>query len=241
MPKNKKAKTKHYPSKNSAELSQAEIWDDSALIRSWNDAVAEYEYYHSIHARGEDVEEILRKAEMDELAENGTGALSTEWQQVNSGQTDLESDARPISGSTAVAAGATAAGRASPESQEDGEIEDGELEDDLEAAREALSRKVLQTELSAPQVPAETPAEQEISQHVAENMASQVPSSSANKPKPMIGPSLPPAAVEAPGPSAEQTLENIKMAYYWAGYYSGLYDGQRQAQASAPPPPPPQP
>lgn len=45
----------------------------------------------------------------------------------------------------------------------------------------------------------------------------------------------------APGPSAEQTLENIKMAYYWAGYYSGLYDGQRQAQASAPPPPPPQP
>ncbi|KAJ4505225.1 hypothetical protein HRR83_008683 [Exophiala dermatitidis] len=239
MPKNKKAKTKHYPSKNSAELSQAEIWDDSALIRSWNDAVAEYEYYHSIHARGEDVEEILRKAEMDELAENGTGALSTEWQQVNSGQTDPESDARPISSSTAVAPGATATGKASPESQEDGEIEDGELEDDLEAAKEALSRKVLQTELSAPQVPAETPAEQEISQHVAENMVSQVPLSSANKPKPMIRPSLPPAAVE--GPSAEQTLENIKMAYYWAGYYSGLYDGQRQAQASAPPPPQPQP
>jgi len=32
---------------------------------------------------------------------------------------------------------------------------------------------------------------------------------------------------------ADQTLENIKMAYYWAGYYSGLYDGQRQAQAQA--------
>lgn len=29
---------------------------------------------------------------------------------------------------------------------------------------------------------------------------------------------------------ADQTLENIKMAYYWAGYYSGLYDGQRQGQ-----------
>jgi hypothetical protein len=43
MPKSKKAKTKHNSSKNSAELSQAEIWDDSALIRSWNDAVAEYE------------------------------------------------------------------------------------------------------------------------------------------------------------------------------------------------------
>lgn len=26
---------------------------------------------------------------------------------------------------------------------------------------------------------------------------------------------------------ADQLLENVKMAYYWAGYYSGLYDGQR--------------
>ncbi|KAL2405018.1 hypothetical protein ABEF95_001477 [Exophiala dermatitidis] len=240
MPKNKKAKTKHYSSKNSAELSQAEIWDDSALIRSWNDAVAEYEYYHSIHARGEDVEEILRKAEMDELAETETTALATEWQQVNGDQMELESDSRPASGSTVVAANATA--NASPESQEDGEIEDGELEDDLEAAKEALSRKV-QSELVAPPTPAESKresepkaAEHEMSQQFAGNISSQLPQSTANKPKPMIGPSLPPAAVEASGPSPEQTLENVKMAYYWAGYYSGLYDGQRQAQASAPPP-----
>lgn len=27
----------------------------------------------------------------------------------------------------------------------------------------------------------------------------------------------------------DQTLENLKMAYYWAGYYSGLYDGQRHS------------
>lgn len=43
MPKNKKQKTKHHGSNHRGELSQAEIWDDSALIRSWNDAVAEYE------------------------------------------------------------------------------------------------------------------------------------------------------------------------------------------------------
>lgn len=43
MPKRKRAKTNHPHSKNTANLSQAEIWDDSALIRSWNDAVAEYE------------------------------------------------------------------------------------------------------------------------------------------------------------------------------------------------------
>jgi hypothetical protein len=39
---------------------------------------------------------------------------------------------------------------------------------------------------------------------------------------------VPPA--QAPSVAADQTLENIKMAYYWAGYYSGLYDGQRQVQ-----------
>ena len=25
-------------------------------------------------------------------------------------------------------------------------------------------------------------------------------------------------------------LENIKMAYWWAGYYSGLHDGQKKAK-----------
>jgi hypothetical protein len=35
MGKHKKPKTQH--------LGDAEIWDDSALIRSWNEAVAEYE------------------------------------------------------------------------------------------------------------------------------------------------------------------------------------------------------
>ncbi len=63
--KRKKQKTHHTPSNKPP--SQAEIWDDSALINSWNEALAEYEYYHSIHARGEDVEELLRKAEEGEL------------------------------------------------------------------------------------------------------------------------------------------------------------------------------
>ena len=29
---------------------------------------------------------------------------------------------------------------------------------------------------------------------------------------------------------SNQVLENIKMAYWWAGYYSGLYEGQQQAR-----------
>jgi hypothetical protein len=61
----KKQKTNNSNSNSSSgNLTQAEIWDDSALIRSWNDALDEYKFYHSIHARGEDVEEVLRRAEL---------------------------------------------------------------------------------------------------------------------------------------------------------------------------------
>ena len=31
----------------------------------------------------------------------------------------------------------------------------------------------------------------------------------------------------------DQVLENMKMAYWWAGYYSGLYEGQQQAKAAS--------
>ncbi|POR32962.1 Survival motor neuron-like protein 1 [Tolypocladium paradoxum] len=34
------------------------IWDDSALVDSWNDALNEYKKYHSVHARGGSVEDI---------------------------------------------------------------------------------------------------------------------------------------------------------------------------------------
>ncbi|KAK1075161.1 hypothetical protein LTR74_000567 [Friedmanniomyces endolithicus] len=43
--------------------SHAEIWDDSALVTSWNEALAEYKKYHSLAARGEKIEVILDEAE----------------------------------------------------------------------------------------------------------------------------------------------------------------------------------
>jgi hypothetical protein len=58
MPKSKKAKTKHNGSKANGDSSQAEIWDDSALIRSWNDAVAEYEV-RQISVRKSDIRSAL--------------------------------------------------------------------------------------------------------------------------------------------------------------------------------------
>ncbi|TIC97783.1 Survival motor neuron-like protein 1 [Colletotrichum higginsianum] len=37
---------------NDMEMTHAEMWDDSALIDSWNEALDEYKKYHSIHAKG---------------------------------------------------------------------------------------------------------------------------------------------------------------------------------------------
>ncbi|KIV79004.1 hypothetical protein PV11_06598 [Exophiala sideris] len=213
MPKNKKAKTKHYGSRNNAELSQAEIWDDSALIRSWNDAVAEYEYYHSIHAKGEDVEEILRRAEMgeidDTLAENDKG-VSSEWHDVN-----VQSEAPlPLD----------------DEEAEDGEIgEDDdalELDNELAAAKAALRNQVQGDAAEQHSLKSALGTAGEDKTRPLDGQHSTQPA------VPSIGPQLP-TATSNPGSSTDQTLENIKMAYYWAGYYSGVYDGQRQTHASA--------
>ncbi|KAJ9661862.1 hypothetical protein H2201_006342 [Coniosporium apollinis] len=52
---------------SSHKLSHADVWDDSALIQSWDAALAEYKKYHSIHARGEKVEDVLSAFELAEL------------------------------------------------------------------------------------------------------------------------------------------------------------------------------
>ncbi|KAI9674377.1 MAG: hypothetical protein M1829_003779 [Trizodia sp. TS-e1964] len=57
---------------SSENLSHREIWDDSALIRSWDDAVAEYQHYHSIQARGISLEEALMEEEAPHAASLNT-------------------------------------------------------------------------------------------------------------------------------------------------------------------------
>jgi len=53
-------------------MSHAEIWDDSALVESWNEALMEYEYYHSLHARGEKVEVPHQSNGLDTTQESST-------------------------------------------------------------------------------------------------------------------------------------------------------------------------
>ncbi len=210
--KSKKRKTSHhYPSQNQKhrnhdELSQTEIWDDSALVRSWEDAVKEYEYYHSLAARGIDPEEVLDQAEEAE-------------------RTGEEVYLKLDGGGKGVEGGVDGGGRdvRGPEGEvEEGELEDGEVD--------------------------EGPIEEELAGLEGQALTNGVTTKNNKVHGERHGPSLPPsrgaedgqmppadaATTHVPAPvngassmSPDQTLDNLKMAYYWAGYYSGLYDGQR--------------
>ncbi|KAJ4986458.1 hypothetical protein SVAN01_08020 [Stagonosporopsis vannaccii] len=52
------------------DMSDKNAWDDSFLQESWNDAVAEYEKYHSIAKSGKRLEDVLTEGELRELRED---------------------------------------------------------------------------------------------------------------------------------------------------------------------------
>ncbi|KAI9887600.1 MAG: hypothetical protein M1823_000584 [Watsoniomyces obsoletus] len=61
------------PSKEKRTLSHREIWDDSALIQSWDDALAEYKLYHSIHAGHARMEDVVSNSlEAEQIIDDGT-------------------------------------------------------------------------------------------------------------------------------------------------------------------------
>lgn len=72
--KNKKRKTSQNHQGAGEDLSHAEIWDDSALLRSWDDALAEYE----VSLQSQDLQEnafVLRDygAKLDWAGIDGRG------------------------------------------------------------------------------------------------------------------------------------------------------------------------
>ncbi|KEZ46157.1 hypothetical protein SAPIO_CDS1026 [Scedosporium apiospermum] len=56
------------------ELSHDDIWDDSMLVDSWNEALAEYKKYHSIHVTGLRPEEEIEGGEEEEEIRTETRA-----------------------------------------------------------------------------------------------------------------------------------------------------------------------
>ncbi|KAM0352939.1 hypothetical protein ACHAPU_001823 [Fusarium lateritium] len=68
-------------------LSQEEIWDDSSLIDSWNEALNEYKKYHSIHAKGGSLRDLESQPETAVKADTGSEQLPA----VETEETALES------------------------------------------------------------------------------------------------------------------------------------------------------
>ncbi|MCJ1336816.1 hypothetical protein MMC09_002094 [Bachmanniomyces sp. S44760] len=172
-------------------LSQAEIWDDSALIQSWDDALTEYKARlrcftdcRIIHARGERVEDVLQEAEAPESSANG--------KPLNVNVNDLQN----------VPDATTEAG----ELLEDGEVEEGS-----------------QINVSmAIDHPEEFETDPSIKQN-GDHTQSEVHEIASQKGPPAFPQSL------TVGSTQDESLKNLMMSWYWAGYYTGHHEGLQQA------------
>ncbi|KAJ5653440.1 hypothetical protein N7490_000443 [Penicillium lividum] len=147
-------------------LTHEEIWDDSSLVRSWDDAVEEYQLYHSIHAKGENVEDVLREAEETRLSEEGRS----------------KKDADEV------------------------DVQDVAMEEPED------------TNVSAPAPSVIKPTLEDVSQQTAQGSPGgglNVPAGTMPMPEPLL------AQVQ------DESLKRLMMAWYYAGYYTGLHEGQQ--------------
>ncbi|KAF3491968.1 uncharacterized protein GIQ15_01485 [Arthroderma uncinatum] len=168
-------------------LTQEEIWDDSALIESWEEAAEEYKLYHSIQAKGQKVEDVLREAE----ASNGNEDVM---------------QVEHITGIEAVA--------------EDHAVN--------------LSETVIVEE-------SEGKEKYTGGQPVDHSQDNAIPDAVAEDSQPAAGgpasgsfASMPQMVINgAPNPPniQDEALKNLMMSWYFAGYYTGLYEGQQRAGA----------
>ncbi|EON68858.1 hypothetical protein W97_08116 [Coniosporium apollinis CBS 100218] len=168
---------------SSHKLSYADVWDDSALIQSWEAALAEYKKYHSIHARGEKVEDVLSAFELAEL--RGT------QDQPN---------------------GATAPDRADV-------IKEGELQ--MTHAKEL-------GELEEGEDAVEGTADDQPVQMAAAAVSAEPTGNGVTGSEHTMPPVLTAMPQVLAGSIQDEALKNLMMSWYYAGYYTGLYEGQQK-------------
>ncbi|TAQ91479.1 hypothetical protein B7494_g244 [Chlorociboria aeruginascens] len=147
-------------------ISHDEIWDDSTFVDSWNDALEEYKHYHSIHARGEKVQDVLKSHDQK------TNGLSKEIDyEQNQVYEELVKDSHVKS--TSAESVDFVAGNKHKNMDKDN--------DQSQASDNGDSK--------APVVP----------QHLI-------------------------------GQVHDENLKNLLMSWYYAGYYTGLHEGQSRAE-----------
>ncbi|KAL4899119.1 hypothetical protein BDW74DRAFT_163907 [Aspergillus multicolor] len=156
-------------------LTQEQIWDDSALVQSWDEAVEEYKLYHSIAAKGENVEDVLREAEAAAEVEAGP---SMSWAQV----------------------------------EKDDDMADV-VADAYEPAAAAAETHVSQTQAVEETAQVKQPQESAAAAGTAQSQAPTMPY-----------PAFP--------QTQDEGLKNLMMAWYYAGYYTALYQEQQRANGN---------
>ena len=214
MGRNKKSKGKDV---NSKPLTHDEIWDDSALLDSWDAAYEEYKVtspsllsvygsseefrelitlhkkYHSLHARGESVLDVLQAAEAEEFIE---GDERGEESGAFVGGAEVGAD---IDDAGAHAGAAAAMASMAQDTREEDE--------DMREAAETLA--------SAGQQPEPGTA-------AAQDTQGSLDASAFPRNMLSIGPES--------NTHGDEALKNLMMSWYWAGYYTGYYEGQRDGQ-----------
>ncbi|KAK6825193.1 hypothetical protein PG995_015218 [Apiospora arundinis] len=144
---------------NQQNLTHDEVWDDSALVDSWNDALDEYKKYHSIYRHGGNVDDLLK----------------------DDANATVASDAKPEINDSGLRQSPSAVGPTQAEN--DKNTRNGDEDD--------------------PTAPAAQPS-----------------ASSASRPEGIPAPFL--------GSVQDEGLKKLMMSWYYAGYYTGLYEGQKQ-------------
>ncbi|KAK1596057.1 uncharacterized protein LY79DRAFT_667551 [Colletotrichum navitas] len=140
-------------------MTHAEMWDDSALINSWNEALDEYKKYHSIHAKGGKLEDG-----------------------------DLQGETEPQTIDTQTEA-----------------ADQPEIVDDDEGGNKTKGAACSSTDVQTNPSGVAT--------------AEAIPGPATTGPQSLLG------TVQDEG------LKRLLMSWYYAGYYTGLYEGQQQQQS----------
>ncbi|KAK7921125.1 hypothetical protein PG985_009147 [Apiospora marii] len=174
---------------NQQNLTHDEVWDDSALVDSWNDALGEYKKYHSIYRHGGNVDDLLKEED-----EKATVALDAKVESYDSG---LQESMRTA---------------------EQTQVKDGE------------SMRVSCDRFGGMDVPAKI-------RKAWHDNVSDIPEKNGNDPaesaqtaQPIATSTSRPEGIPAPllGSVQDEGLKKLMMSWYYAGYYTGLYEGQKQ-------------
>ncbi|KAI1911437.1 hypothetical protein LOZ65_006169 [Ophidiomyces ophidiicola] len=213
-------------------LTHEEIWDDSALIESWEAAAEEYKLYRGIQAKGESLEDAIREHEANEAekaAEEATGAgpaATTQDGGVNAhhsqevaldGQSleSMREDEEPPP--TIQVRGCHMLEHFTPFS--------GCFPPVAHSILCLMHVKIAFAHGGPQQEPMPKRLRKERDQEGTEQTeASQMPSLFTSIPREVLG------AADGFNGQEDEGLKNLMTAWYFAGYYTGLYEGQRRAR-----------